>query len=137
MRTVLSAVILLGALLDGVLGFGFLSNPAQSGANFGLVAAAGPTGAMGLSSMRADFTAFFLVAAGFMALGALRRRGDVLVAPLALFLVALSGRALNLLVVGPYDGWWMPMLVEAVHVAVLATAIRAWPWRGAGRIRSD
>lgn len=126
-RTVLSAVILLGAILDGVLGFGFLSNPAKSGADFGLEA----TGAMGLSAMRGDFTAFFWVAAGFMAVGAWQKRGDLLVAPLALFLVAVSGRALNLAMVGPYEGWWQPMLVETLHVAVLATAIRVFDWRGA------
>ena len=126
MRAALSAVILLGAILDGVLGFGFLYHTAQSGENFGLHA----PGAMGLSTMRADLTAFFLVAAGFMAFGAWKRRGDALVAPLALFLLALSGRAVNLLVAGSYDGWWVPMAVEAAHVAVLAMAIQVWNWRG-------
>ena len=129
MRVALSAVILLGAILDAVLGFGFLSDPADSGATFGLAA----PGAMGLSAMRADFTAFFLVAAGFMAVGAWQRRGDMLVAPLALFAIALSGRALNLIAVGPYDGWWLPMTVEAAHVAVLALAIKVWDWRPRAR----
>ena len=128
MRAALSAVILLGAILDGVLGFGFLSHTAQSGENFGLRS----SGAMGLSTMRADFTAFFLVAAGFMIAGAWKRRGDVLVAPLALFLIALTGRGVNLLVVGGYEGWWVPMAVETAHVAVLAAAIRVWNWRGVG-----
>ena len=127
MRAALSAVILLGAILDGVLGFGFLSHTAEAGENFGLQA----TGAMGLSTMRADLTAFFLVTTGFMVFGAWKRRGDALVAPLALFLIALTGRAVNLLVAGGYDGWWLPMMVEAVHVAVLATAIRVWDWRRA------
>lgn len=127
MKAVLSAVILLGAILDGVLGFRFLSSPAAIGAEFGLEAPS----AMGLSAMRADFTAFFFVAAGFMVWGAWQRRGDALVAPLALFLIALTGRALNLLLVGPYPGWWMPMAVEAAHVAVLAAAIRVWDWRPA------
>ena len=127
MRAALSAVILLGAILDGVLGFGFLYHTAQAGENFGLRSA----GAMGLSTMRADLTAFFLVAAGFMMFGAWKRCGDALLAPLALFLIALTGRGVNLLVAGGYDGWWVPMAVEAAHVAVLAAAIRMWDWREA------
>ena len=78
MHFVLSAIIALLALLDLMLGVGFLVNPAASGADFGLSAGAA---AEGLSAMRADFTAFFLVAAGFMAVGAWRRRGDVLTVP--------------------------------------------------------
>lgn len=125
MRNALSAIILLLAVLDAVLGFGFLSNPAKSGADFGLRA----EGAMGLSALRGDFTAFFWVSAGFMAAGALKTRGDWLVAPLALFLIAISGRAVNLLAVGGYDGWYVPMAVEAIHVAVLAAAIKVFDWR--------
>ena len=79
MHFVLSALVALLALLDLMLGMGFLVNPAASGADFGLSAVDLLNGgAEGLSAMRADFTAFFLVAAGFMGLGAWRRRGDVL-----------------------------------------------------------
>ena len=127
MHFVLSAIIALLALLDLMLGVGFLVNPAASGADFGL--SAGSAAAEGLSGMRADFAAFFLVAAGFMALGAWRRRGDVLTVPLALFAIAFTGRLINLLVVGSYEGWWLPMLVELGHVAALGLAIRVWPWR--------
>lgn len=126
MRTALSAILIAAAILDGVLGFRFLSDPAGIGREFGLNA----DGAMGLSAMRADFTAFFIVAAVFMAFGAWKKRGDVLVAPLLLFLIALTGRALNLLVVGSYPGWWQPMAVEAAHVAVLTAAIASFGWRG-------
>ena len=126
MTTILRTLIAVGVILDGALGFGFLSDPAGSALGFGVSA----NGAMGLSSLRADFTAFFLVAAGFMAAGAWKLRGDVLVAPLALFLVALTGRALNLMIVGPYPAWWQPMAVETLHVVVLASAIGSWSWRG-------
>ena len=130
MQFVLSALVALLALLDLMLGMGFLVNPAASGADFGLSAVDLLNGgAEGLSAMRADFTAFFLVAAGFMGLGAWRRRGDVLTVPLALFAIAFTGRLINLLVVGSYEGWWLPMAVELGHVAILALAIRVWPWR--------
>ncbi|GMM92344.1 hypothetical protein [Qipengyuania sp. MTN3-11] len=128
MRMILSAIIVLMAIIDMVIGIGFFLDPARSAVNFGLA----PDGAMGRSALRADFTAFFTVAAGFMAWGAWRRRGDLLAAPLALFAVAFTGRLVNLLVVGTYDGWWQPMAVEMAHVLVLVLAIRRWPWRGAG-----
>lgn len=127
MHLILSALILLAAIIDMVLGIGFLLNPVSSGTNFGIE----PSGTMGISAMRADMTAFFLVAALFMAWGAWKRRGDALLAPLALFGIAFIGRAINLVAVGAYDGWWMPMTVEAVHVLLMVLAIRAWGWRRA------
>ena len=129
MSMVLRLTILFGAILDGTLGFGFLVDSQRAGADFA-IAAKEP---LGVSTLRGDMSAFFLVAAVFMLAGAARRRGDWLVAPLALFLVAVSGRALNLVMVGEYEGWWMPMLVETLHVAVLATAIRVFGWRGHSR----
>ncbi len=123
MNLILSALIIIGAVVDAMLGFGFLFDPAGSGIDFGLQS----TGAAGLSSLRADFSAFFLVSAACMAWGGWRRRGGVLLVPLALFSVAFIGRLINLIVVGTYDLWWMPMLVELAHIIVLAIAVRRWP----------
>jgi hypothetical protein len=125
MNFVLAALIALGALLDLVLGVSFFVDPALAGADFGLTA----TGAMGLSAMRGDFTAFFLVAAFFMAWGAWKRRGDVLLPALLLFATAFTGRLVNLFAVGTYEGWWMPMVVEAAHVFVLTFAMLRWRGR--------
>ncbi len=122
MHLILSAIILLGAILDMVLGIGFLLNPVSSGADFGLEMAS----THGSSTLRGDMTAFFLVAALFMAWGAWKRRGDLLLAPMLLFGIAFSGRAINLAVYGAYENWYLPMLVEAAHVAVMALAVRAW-----------
>ena len=127
MHLVLSAIIVLLAIVDAIIGIGFFLDPATSAVNFGLA----PDGAMGQSALRADFTAFFVVAAGFMIWGAWRRRGDLLLAPLALFAVAFTGRLVNLIVIGSYEGWWQPMAVEMAHVVMLGLAIRAWPWRPA------
>ena len=127
MNFVFAALIALGALLDLVLGVSFFVDPALAGADFGLTA----SGAMGISAMRGDFTAFFLVAAFFMAWGAWKRRGDVLLPALLLFATAFTGRLVNLFAVGTYEGWWMPMLVEAVHVFVLTFAMLRWRGRTA------
>ena len=122
MNFILAALIALGALLDLVLGVSFFVDPALAGADFGLQA----TSTMGLSAMRGDFTAFFLTAAGFMAWGAWKRRGDVLLPALVLFAIAFTGRLVNLFAVGTYEGWWMPMTVEALHVFVLTFAMLRW-----------
>lgn len=127
MHLVLVVLLAAGALLDLFLGFSFFFDPAIAGAGFGLQA----TGADGLSAMRGDFTAFFWVAALSMGIGAWKRRGDVLWPALALFAIALGGRLVNLVAVGDYDGWWQPMTVEALHVIVIALAIKAFPF---GRI---
>ncbi len=123
MHFILSALIIIGAIIDAMLGFGFLFDPGGTGGDFGLQT----MGVAGLSAMRADFSAFFLVSAACMAWGGWRRRGGVLLVPLALFSVAFIGRLINLIVAGTYDLWWMPMLVELAHIIVLTVAVRRWP----------
>lgn len=125
MHLFLSAIIALLAILDAALGIGFLLEPIQSGGQFGVT----PLGNQGTAALRADMTAFFLVAALFMAWGAWRRRGELLLAPLALFVIAFTGRLIDLLVNGAFEDWWFPMTVEMLHIVVLAVAIRAWPRR--------
>ena len=123
MRLILTALIFLAGLLDLFLAIGFLADPASSGAQLGV----SPIGGAGLSTMRADFTAFFLVAAGCMMWGAWRRNGDLLLVPAVLFGIALTGRAINLAIHGGYPGFAMPMAVEAFHVVLLVIAWRVLP----------
>ena len=125
MRLVLTALIFAGGLMYLLLGIGFLLNPASAGADFGLSA----EGAQGLASMRADLTAFFVVAAGSMVIGAWRRNGDLLLVAAALFATALLGRFVGLFADGTWDGMAVPMLVEAVTVIVLLIASRVLPHR--------
>ena len=126
MHFILAALLALGALLDLVLGASFFFDPATAGSDFGLHS---PT-PMGLSAMRGDFAAFFWVAAIAMGIGAWKRRSDVLWPALALFTIAFTGRLVNLIVVGDYEGWWQPMTVEALHVIVIALAIKSFPPKG-------
>lgn len=123
MRLVLTALIFLAGLLDLFLAIGFLTDPAGNGAQLGVM----PNGTAGLSTMRADFTAFFLVAAGCMMWGAWRRNGDLLLVPAALFGTAITGRAINLAIHGAYPGFILPMAVEAFHVILLIVAWRILP----------
>lgn len=125
MRLILTALIFIGGLMYLVLGVGFLFDPTASGSDFGLRA----DSAHGLATMRADMTAFFVVAAGCMIVGAWRRNGDLLLVPAALFALALFGRFVSLVADGAWTGFWLPMLVEAVTVIVLVIASRVLPHR--------
>ncbi|ABC64199.1 DUF4345 family protein [Erythrobacter litoralis] len=114
MRLVITALLFVGGLFFLFTGTGFLLDPSVTGADFGLEA----NGARGLSSLRADLTAFFWVGGGCMIWGAWKRNGDPLIASAALFAIALLGRAVSMIADGPYEGWWLPMAVEAITVIV-------------------
>ena len=123
MITILRIVLLLGGLFFGWIGVGFLMDPAGSAEGFGMSA----RDTHGLSTIRGDMAAFFTVGALGLIWGAARRTATPLIFTAALFGVAIIGRAINLLQVGDYAGWWMPMTVEAVTVVICLIAARALP----------
>jgi hypothetical protein len=129
-RFVLTALVFLLGLFDLMMAAAFLFTPPAGAAMLGVAAA----GAAGWSTIRADFTAFFGVAALCMMVGAWRRNGDLLLVPGLLFGVALAARALDLALTGAYPGWPQPMGVEALHVIVLAAAWRILPHHGVGEL---
>ena len=59
MRLILTALVFLAGLFDLFLAISFLTDPVQQATGFGI----GATGASGISTIRADFTSFFGVAA--------------------------------------------------------------------------
>ena len=131
MRLVLTALIFLTGLFDLFMAGSFLFAPLDAAAGLG-VTAIGLMGdvqgaAPGLSTIRADFTAFFGISALCMMWGAWRRNGDLLLVPGLLFGTAFLARAINLAVVGAYPAWWFPMAVEAFHFALLIAAWRILP----------
>lgn len=123
MRFVLTVLIFLFGLFDLMMGLNFLLNPAATATGFGLSA----NGTQGLSTLRADFTAFFGVVAACMMIGAWRRNADLLLVPAAVMGVAVSVRGISLALDGTYPGWQVPMLVEALHVVLLVAAWRVLP----------
>lgn len=120
MTLFLRAALLLLGLLYLAIGAGFLFAPDRLGEAFGVAA----EGAQGLSTMRADFTAFFWVLGGALVWGGWRTRGDVLWVAAALIGIALAGRGLSLLADGNYVGALQPMLVEAVTLVLTLVAAR-------------
>lgn len=119
----LRAGLVLGGVLLLFMGLGFLTDPAGSGADFGVSA----DGAHGLTSIRADFTSFFVVGGTCYIWGALARRPDPLIIGAALVLVAMTLRLVSLAVNGPFEGFIPPMVVEAVLGVLALTGARVLP----------
>jgi len=102
------------ALFGIALGLMFYLSTEQAAAQFFVT----PQGAAGLATLRADMSAFFLVGAAFALHAAATGRGRGLIVPGALYAVAISGRALNLVHAGSYPDAAVPMIVEAVLIAL-------------------
>ena len=106
------------ALLVGLFGlaFGiwFYTDTAAAAAAFFVQ----PQGNAGLATLRADMSAFFLVSGVWALYAAWRARGTALLVPAALYGIAISGRAVNLLAAGSHEGAAIPMAVEALLVAL-------------------
>ncbi len=115
MILILRAILLAGGLFFVLLGTSFLLDPSVAGADFGVQA----QGVQGLSTIRADFTAFFWVSGGCMIWGAWARNGDPLLVAAALMGVTFFGRLISLYVDGTYDDFMLPMIIEAI-TAILA-----------------
>lgn len=128
MRFILTAVLMLGGIAFVLIGLGFLIQPDNSATGFGLAA----RGAQGLSTLRADMTAFFVVGGGAMIWGAWKRNGELLLVPAALFGIAFTGRAVSLFADGFYEGWWTGMTVEALVVILSVWGSRSLPHEAVG-----
>ncbi|KPP94336.1 MAG: DUF4345 family protein [Erythrobacter sp.] len=121
--TLLRAALFLAGLTFIIIGGSFLVDPAAMGGGFGLV----PRGAQGLSSLRGDFFAYFVVAGGCLMFGAWKRRGEFLLVAGAIFGLTFLARAYSLVVDGFYLGWVTPMGIEAVTVILVLVASRILP----------
>ena len=123
MRLVLTALVYLSGLLCLFLAVGFLTDPATSAAGLGIKV----EGAAALSTVRADFTAFFGVTGALLLWGAWRRNGVLLLVPALISGTAFSCRAIGLAIDGTYPMFFQPMAVEAFWTVLLFTAWRVLP----------
>lgn len=115
----------LAALFGIVVGLGFLVHPVNAGAMFFL----SPNGIPGLAVLRADMTAFFLAGGVLAAIAAWRQDPNLLIAPILLFAIAITGRTVSLLADGITPGAFVPMAVEAFFVLSLLFAHRIFSAR--------
>jgi hypothetical protein len=123
MRLILTALIFVAGLGFLIMGLGFLLMPHSLIEGFGL----DTQGPAGLSTTRADFSAFFGVSGLTMLYGAWKRSGEVLLVPVALFGIAFIGRAISLFADGGYAGFAMPMAVEAGTTLICLAGWRVLP----------
>jgi hypothetical protein len=123
MRLILTALIFAGGLASLIIGLSFLVMPHSLIDGFGL----SPQGPAGVSTIRADFTAFFAVAGAAMLYGAWKRSGEVLLVPVGLFGIAFVGRTISVFVDGSYTGVAMPMIVEAATTILCLAGWRLLP----------
>jgi hypothetical protein len=113
---VLRGAVLLWALLFGIVGVQGVADPASFTQMFGI----GIEGTAA-NTVRADLSAFFLVASGGAAIGALIRgwTGALLV-PAALYGTALAGRLIGAGMGDAVDsGIVQAMIIEALSVALM------------------
>ncbi len=115
-------LVLIGVFFVGLAGT-FLFDPVGQGGDFGLAA----QGAQGLSTIRADFSAYFGVAGLALVIGGWAKKGDVLLVPAALLGITFTVRAVSLALDGTYEGWMAPMAVEAVVVIIALIGSRVFP----------
>ena len=113
---VLRGAVLLWALLFAIVGVQGILDPATFAETFGI----GIEGTAA-NSVRADMSAFFLVAAGAAAIGALVRGWTrALLVPAALYGTALVGRLLGAGLGDVVDsGIVQAMIIEALSVALM------------------
>ena len=125
MITALRVILaLLGALFLFV-GAQFLIDPVTTGGDFGL----SPNGNAGLSTIRADMTAFFWVSGGALLYGVWKQRGEASSVTAALMGIVFCARCLSLVLDGTYEGWLPPMAIEAVTVILCLFGARAMAGR--------
>ena len=123
MRLAITALVFLGGLFFVLLGLSFLFQPAASAPGFGLAT----MGTKGLATLRADLFAFFAALGACMIWGAWKRRGDLLLLPAIVIVLALIGRLVSGAVDGMGDGALASILMEAGIAIVLFVARAVLP----------
>lgn len=122
MRSIMRVVIGLVGLFNLAIGILFLLTPAKLAAEFFL----SPIGSQGMATLRADFPGFFIGASVFALVGAWRADPRPLLVPILMLALALTGRAVSLMLDGAPPTAFPPMVVELVMVTLLLVARRSF-----------
>lgn len=125
MRSIMRVVIGLVGLFNLAVGIGFLFVPQQLAAAFFL----SPIGTQGMATLRADFPGFFIGASVFALLGAWRADARLLLVPMLMLGLALTGRVVSIALDGMAPTAIQPMVVEVVMLALLLVARRSFAQR--------
>ncbi|RDC60795.1 hypothetical protein HME9302_02011 [Alteripontixanthobacter maritimus] len=128
MILLLRAALFVAGMIMVMQGIGFLVTPETAADSLG--AAVGDT--RSLAVLRADMTAFFVVAGGAMLWGAWQRSGGALVVSAMLLSIAFLGRMVSAFADGTYEGFWLPMLLEALFVLLSLLGAKMLPVKRSG-----
>jgi hypothetical protein len=112
-------------LFNFAIGLGFLLIPEKLAAGFFL----SPIGQQGMATLRADFPGFFIGASVFALLGAWRADAQLLLVPMLMLGLALTGRFVSIAIDGMAPTAIQPMVVEVVMLVILLVARRSFPTR--------
>jgi hypothetical protein len=116
------ALLGLGALTLP-LAAGFLLTPARVALRLGLE----PTGPVGLSTLRGDFFALFLMFGLSAIYASVRNRSDVLIIPMIMIAVIILGRLFSAVVDGSGPEALPLIAVEVVMLAIVFVGYRTLP----------
>ena len=123
MKMVLRALVGIAGLLGVLVALRIWMAPAEVGAQLGVAA----TGPLGLATIRADMGGFFAAGGAFALSSAIKGRGALLLPPVVLIALALTGRFVAVAINGFSPDMAPPMAVEAVLLAIFATGWRVLP----------
>jgi hypothetical protein len=117
-------IVLLGlGVLTLPLAAGFLLAPARVALRLGLE----PTGPVGLSTLRGDFFALFLMFGLTAIYASVRNRSDVLIIPMIMIAVIILGRLFSAVVDGSGPEALPLIAVEVVMLAIVFVGYRTLP----------
>lgn len=125
MNFVVRALVGAAGLLAVLVAVGFWINADMLAARFGIA----PEGALGYSTLRADFGALFGGVGAFAIAAALRNNARLLTAPLLLISIGFAGRLLTIALSGYDASMLQPMTVEVVLILLFAAARKVLPAR--------
>ncbi len=123
MITIVRIVLLGLGALTLPLAAGFLLAPARVALRLGLE----PTGPVGLSTLRGDFFALFLMFGLTAIYAAVRNRSDVLIIPMIMIAVIILGRLFSAVVDGSGPEALPLIAVEVVMLAIVFLGYRTLP----------
>lgn len=109
-------------LLFAFLAAGFLLNTQVQANNVGITALS----VQGFATVRADIGGFFAFCGGLCLYAAATKSTRVLWPVILLIALAFAGRALSLLLNGPGEMFYVPMVAEVIIVAILYWARLLW-----------
>ena len=123
MITIVRIVLLGLGVLTLPLAAGFLLAPARVALRLGLE----PTGPVGLSTLRGDFFALFLMFGLTAIYASVRNRSDVLIIPMIMIAVIILGRLFSAVVDGSGPEALPLLAVEVVMLAIVFLGYRTLP----------